>query len=657
MFSYKIPKKITNKISRYIFSPPPSPPLPPELDAFLNTPKNYELKNMEDPESKSNHSDLVFYVVGCAGTGDATQKEVALLMNSVAKNEGQRPNFIMHLGDNFYPEGAPDEFNTKLFEKYFYSKYKDKELTEICDRPSFLIGGNHCYGEYSVDLSRIGGQIRHTFLENGKPSAERTALFAEKELDVSKLRGSFNMPARYYSLKVMWQGKKVKFYCADSTTFIKDYLDYLKEGEKQAANPEPSETKKEKTDKQPTEKQNQIAWLVEELSRDPDADNLLFLHHRPQNELGKRFFYSDDAIHYLTPEYLAGLKERNIEGDYHMMLGNVIDKLGKFTVFSAHAHGVNYVYSQKPGKELCLIGSAGGGGELEDRWNFENRDELGAYLKDHGFVKVTMTQNRLFFDLYTTKMHHHLKFERGSVEPIKRIPNSESPALLLFRTIVFEACDEYFEGFRVAGESLKNQVGNKCQNHGSYGSNRAEEMVNLFKSFNPITFAQAVRYVTQQMGQWRWTPQMSQQSLMPLLEKALKHHAGNLEYGKFVWLFEKHHAVLENHFTQCAANPADAMRLTAQLNKLYFEKEVKTDSTNAATIGEGGFATSVWSTATAFGTTLTGTVAGLFGGGRSSSPLLPPIQLPSVELDDEAAELSPQGSLRRLSFGSRKGSD
>src|SRR5437868_4960922 len=50
---------------------------------------------------------LRFFVIGCQGTGEPAQKEVAELMNKIAlESKDHPPAFILFLGDNMYDYGV-----------------------------------------------------------------------------------------------------------------------------------------------------------------------------------------------------------------------------------------------------------------------------------------------------------------------------------------------------------------------------------------------------------------------------------------------------------------------------------------------------------------------------------------------------------------------
>ena len=49
---------------------------------------------------------IVFYTIGDWGKMSNNLLNVAKSMDTISKKEEYRPNFILSLGDNFYPDGV-----------------------------------------------------------------------------------------------------------------------------------------------------------------------------------------------------------------------------------------------------------------------------------------------------------------------------------------------------------------------------------------------------------------------------------------------------------------------------------------------------------------------------------------------------------------------
>lgn len=510
---------------------------PPE---FIHVPHNYVLKNARNVKQNSKdippelNPTIEFYVLGCGGTGKPLQKEVAELMDKIARGEIAKPKFIVILGDNFYEHGVESETDPQ-FKTKFEDVYEDKKLTGICGIPCFLIPGNHDHDVQlattdacDIDYFRILGQINYSRLENGKKSSKREEMFKSPELDLKEL-GAFNMASRYYSLLIKGEKKaeekteskseekteKDLLMCfADTTTLAKDYLNYLKLAAENKEDPN-----------------NQISWLKKLAEDNPDAIKLLFSHHS-RIAKDKRSSHSD-AGDYLSAEDIAKLNALDIKGNYNDILNNIFYKLGlDFKAnFSAHTHSLYYynqIYNKMSGRaDLCQVGAGGGGGDLEYRYDFSDRDMT--YLKNHGFVKVSVDLTKgndkdcLTFDYYTTQ-GLHLKFKSDSSTPIRDCEN-EAREVVLLRDTVIQACNKYLYNTPSSGSGFFNI--NKSH-HGLYGMNRAQDMINFFNRYEPIDYQEALDFIVELMSVSR-TSWVDEGSLETILKEGLKRKCG-LDY-------------------------------------------------------------------------------------------------------------------------------
>src|SRR5579872_5100011 len=480
----------------------------------VHTPKNYTLHNARDPENR----EVLFYVFGCGGTGDDFQKKVAELMNQIALERGKKPKFIIILGDNFYNNGVTSEYDP-AFKTKFEDVYQDKNLTEICGIPCFLIPGNHDHNVHSwgmkggnIDFSRIAGQINYSRLVDGKKSAEREAMFAGDNLDLKNL-GVFNMPARYYSCTIEAEEKgeeNLEMYFIDSTTYVKDYLNSLLS---------------EKNDPN-----NQAIWLETLAKKNPEAIKLLFSHH-PRYSLDKRFFHSD-AHHHLSNDEIEQLRRMGIDGNYNQMLDAILRRQGLHfdANYSAHTHSLYYHYSNEGDTKLCQVGVGGGGGALEDRKKFTKED---CYLKQHGFgeVNVNLQTKAVTCDLHSVD-GHHLKFKNDSAKPIILPAAEPEPReLILLRTAVFEACEKYYDFLQSPLPSDASTIswGSHYMSHGASGANRADDLKNFFNRHKPPTFDEANEYVINRMKR---LSRVKANSLETYLSDALLKYVG-LTYTQY----------------------------------------------------------------------------------------------------------------------------
>lgn len=472
----------------------------------VQTPQNYTLSNARDPENPEVH----FYVFGCGGVGNDYQKKVAELMHKIAFEGKKKPKFIIILGDNFYNNGVTSEFDP-AFKSKFEDIYQDKALTGIYGIPCFLIPGNHDHNVHywgakngNIDFSCIAGQINYSRLVDGKKSPLREAMFAGDHLDLKKL-GVFNMPTRFYSCTIEAEEKNeqnLEMYFIDSTTYVKDYLQHIF-SEKNNPN-------------------NQAAWLEMTAKKDSEAIKLLFSHH-PRYSLDKRFFHSD-AHYHLSDSEVNQLKQLKIEGNYNQMLDAILRRQGlSFDAnFSAHTHSLYYHYSNEGERKLCQVGVGGGGGALEDRQKFTKDD---SYLKQHGFgeVHVDVQTKVVTCDLHSVD-GHHLKFKNNSAAPI-RFPVAETSELILLRTAVLEACRKYYDFLQKPLPVNASTISwaKHYLNHGASGANRADDLVNFFNRYEPVTFDEASEYVINRMQRWS---QVKGNSLESYLSEATVKHFG-----------------------------------------------------------------------------------------------------------------------------------
>lgn len=281
---------------------------------------------------------LEFYVLGCGENDPQAKREVAELMNEIAKGNKKRPDFLIILGDNFQENGV-DSVQSEAFSEGFDKVYHAKELEEICGIPCFVVPGNHDHGfpvlyplrvtGINNNYEKIRSQIERTYADaKGAPDPQKQAAFSQDTLnpeEMKKRNQTWNMPGRYYGLT---DDTKDLFFI-DSNTYVKEYIEYYLKGNKDF-------------NKQP-------AWL-EHVAKNPEKLKYLFLHHS-LHTVGKRAFLSD-AEEYLSKEDIQLLKDNNIidrlDESYNEMLRRILEKQGlKFDlVFAAHDHNMYHYNNQ-----------------------------------------------------------------------------------------------------------------------------------------------------------------------------------------------------------------------------------------------------------------------------------------------------------------------
>lgn len=466
-------------------------------------------KKTSEEEKKS---EISFYVEGCGGDGLAAQKKVAELMDEVARANKKKPKFIILLGDNFYDNGVDSAKNKEAFDKHFYGVFQDPKLTEIAGIPCFIIPGNHDHNLHywgkkggEIDFNKIAAQIGHSFLENYTESDKKNKLYAgEKPLDLAVLP-PYNMPSRFYSCNLAGNVEKnehdLELFFVDSSTYVRDYLKSLKE-EKQ--NPD-----------------NQANKLADAAKKNKNAMKLLFMHH-PRFSVDKRALHSD-AKYYLNTAELEKLADLGFTGNYNEILDKImrVQELEFDAVFSAHTHSMLYHLDQSKEKKLCQVVAGGGGGKLEDRRVFTNRQLVPAYMKNHGFVSVTTDlqdrDKKLEFDFHTVEKTH-LKFMSTSPEP-SRSSLPEADSVIALRKAILESCNKYLDFYSKPPPPLSTAWVEWKLLHGSAGAQRADDLINFFNRYEPIGEEEAKRYIIEKM--YRWAP-LCENSLECYLSKSME---------------------------------------------------------------------------------------------------------------------------------------
>jgi acid phosphatase len=127
---------------------------------------------------------IVFYTIGDWGKKTNSLLNVANSMDNMSNNSQYKPNFILSLGDNFYPNGVESSDDPKW--KEIYSNiFTGKNL--FC--PWYSILGNHDYG--------INPQ-------------------AQIDYYIEKKDKRWVMPSRYYYVTHTFANKKVVIICLDT---------------------------------------------------------------------------------------------------------------------------------------------------------------------------------------------------------------------------------------------------------------------------------------------------------------------------------------------------------------------------------------------------------------------------------------------------------
>jgi acid phosphatase len=127
---------------------------------------------------------VIFYTIGDWGKLSPGLLNVANSMDIMSKDTEYKPNFILSLGDNFYPGGVESTEDEK-WKTLFSNIFTGKNL--YC--PWYSILGNHDYG---------------------------TNPQAQIDYYIKKLDNRWIMPSRYYNVIHTFENKKLEIVCLDT---------------------------------------------------------------------------------------------------------------------------------------------------------------------------------------------------------------------------------------------------------------------------------------------------------------------------------------------------------------------------------------------------------------------------------------------------------
>lgn len=461
-----------------------------KVAAYAASPHTYEII-LANPDKK-----VSFLVFGCQGNAKEAQKRVAILMDQMVKisqpakssptaasaaiddhslpainivheedhtvtqHNTHEPAVILCclvIGDNFYDRGVPKPDDPAFFSHFYDIYVNNRMVPSLAQLPFFALQGNHDQGrwktgefaeqlKYEIGLPSTGlkgvdlgmNQVAHSYLGN---THDRQALYNQSRLNLSNLP-AWNMPSRYYSLII----GKMQIFMIDSNTYASDYLQLIS-----GINVAPD---------------NQARWLKEQVTAAKAAGRevMLALHH-PLFTPGKRAYNSDITL-YLTSKEIEEAKIQFKETfvgpkpPYNTLLWDIFKRQELLfkTVFAAHDHSLSYFNNLEncanPRDGLCQIISAGAGGGLQQRLNFNQQENMGGFLKKHGVVQVTFdpaNTNNVQFDIVGINdngdIDNHMIFSSAHCKPVRHFPTMRSEGeiteIITFFAIVKSAVDEY----------------------------------------------------------------------------------------------------------------------------------------------------------------------------------------------------------------------
>ena len=449
------------------------------------------IEPIQPTHSNSKSPSLKFFVFGCHGDGKKNQAAVAALMEKIAQDLSQRPDFILILGDNFYDSGVKHA-EDNAFKTHFddvYKKFKEMGI------PTFSILGNH---DEDIHSKHIPGtaqgvavgmhQVDHSYLK-GNPYQEDTLCLDDLPL--------WNMPSRAYSI----YHEDMEIICIDSNTYAKDYLAYVK-GE------DTSDT-------------NQAVWVQKTFEEAKNAGRKvqLALHHPFETE-GKRRFKAEAKMYLNETErnefrkHIADLPHKSPHNDYVKAAfchqGLVFD-----AIYAAHDH--HQSYTKKIGAAaVTQITAGGGGGDLQPRIAFRNQRDMGVFLKEFGFVSVKTDKNdksALNFQFHTVnKPEVTHEFTNQSLAPHREydpsLPPEEITELKRIEELIRITVDEYlkFLGAQqdfTGGKFITLNLFKGNFSHGKEGIDRAHALwayITQKKADNYLTTLKTIHELTAWSG-------------------------------------------------------------------------------------------------------------------------------------------------------------
>lgn len=421
-------------------------------------------------------------VLGCQGNPGEPPSIVAAKINAFARLHPElKPDIIILLGDNFYPDGVstPDD---PRFETQFHGIYGNPELTEICKVPCIVVLGNHDGGRDTksqiqawvpaksyllgtnphVNAEAELQQIAHSMLRHpSDPELDVTKakLFQQEEIDYRQLPKHL-MPHFYHS----WVFNNFQVFAINSNTYAKDFLELMRQFA---------------FDLEIDPAKNQAARMEMEyrLAMEKGRKTLFVMHH-PLESVGKRVYPSGfDAKHYLYPdeiyllqrileippnaadfkkrvkkvfEEISSVKQFEKNANYNALLRKIMydyQGMRPTMVSTAHDHAI-YVYNNAndagPEPKICQVVAGGGGSdELQDRMFFGKQENLGCFMREHGFAILSCdTEKPELFDInVVTTSGFHLKFTNQNSTPIRQTSSDQRVEDL--RTLVLQSCKAY----------------------------------------------------------------------------------------------------------------------------------------------------------------------------------------------------------------------
>lgn len=261
--------------------------------------------------------------------GEYKQKDVALQLGKTAKE--MKVSFFVSLGDNFYPSGV-----RSVQDHSWLASYEDIYTAHSLQNDWYVVLGNHDYK----------GSV-------------------QAEIDYTNIDRRWNMPARYYSKKVLINNdtsQQVLLVFLDTTPLVNQYY-----------------SSEEHADVHTQDTAAQRKWLEKVLSdSSPNIRWKFVFGHHPLYTGGKRMNLMD------TKELNRRLKP-------------IFDKYNVTAYVCGHEHSLQYM---KPaGKTSYFI--SGSGSEVTETILYP---EIGEFAKsENGFLVFALTSDEVSFQFINYK--------------------------------------------------------------------------------------------------------------------------------------------------------------------------------------------------------------------------------------------------------------
>lgn len=495
--------------------------------ANATKPRVYTLTSDTNPRTAD--SAMRFFVIGCHGDAKKAQLKVAALMNKIAADPQNLPDFILFLGDNFYDDGVktPDDH---IFKTHFYDIYSNPAFEALQRIPCFVILGNHDENLHNLSTGEKGisigmHQVAHTYLPLTENQTTQLLfqLYNQNELNLDTLP-KWNMPSRFYALVL----GNTQLFCIDSNTYVSDFL---------------------KVCSGDTDPYNQANWFCLELKKAKDAGRkiLVALHHPIVTQCRRRF--QDDTHLYLSSaekssavfkKFFSSIMEKSTASYNELIretftLQNLLPLFD--AIFVAHDHNMSYYNN----KQIIQIGAGGGGGKLQHREDFSEQAHTAYFLERHGFIDVSSLSGRpislILNSVPKPKSDYSftLFFNTDSIKPICFFPQGmtqeEQDDISEFYAVVMSAINDYlkFLAYRQAetnGGFLGKTPWSGNLSHGNEGVERVHTIWGYINNYKISNYRNIIETIYN-LSCWTGTfTNPSKHSFITILNDKIAKHYG-----------------------------------------------------------------------------------------------------------------------------------